>query len=90
MATGNRLARVGLFLLVVMLAASGRAFAQIDFSGEWAGRLHEDIGHRFDNPDPAAAGGIRGGGGPRIGDYTGLPLRRASGVVGRDRGRYPL
>ena len=48
--------------------ASGAAFGQTDFSGEWAGRIHEDVTHRNDAL----------GGGPEIGDYTGLPINDAA------------
>ena len=74
----KRIARIGLSVLVLTPLAGGRVRAQNDFSGEWAGNLHEDIGHRFDNPNPAAAGGIHGGGGPQIGDYAGLPINGAA------------
>lgn len=62
-----RVRRVGLLLLVTALG-SGRALAQTDLSGEWAQRLHEDVNHRNDAL----------GGGPRIGDYTGLPVNDAA------------
>jgi hypothetical protein len=55
---------VGFGLVVVALAFPCRALAQIDLSGEWAARLHEDQPHRFE--------------GPSIGDYTGLPLNDAA------------
>lgn len=42
------------------------AFGQIDFSGEWETRVHEDFMHRVDQP------------GPEIGDYTGLPINDAA------------
>jgi hypothetical protein len=58
--------------LILSLAAttfaSSRASAQTDLSGEWANRLHEDVNHRNDAI----------GGGPRIGDYTGLPINEAA------------
>jgi hypothetical protein len=78
MTNSNRAASIGISLIVLLATTTTPAWAQIDLSGEWAGLLHEDIGHRFDNPDPAAAGGIRGGGGPQIGDYTGLPINAAA------------
>src|SRR5256885_8888231 len=52
-------------LLTLVATAS---FAQNDISGEWAGLLHEDVNHRNDAI----------GGGPRIGDYTGLPINDAA------------
>jgi len=60
--------RIGLSFLVVSVCLAGRAHAQIDLSGEWAPRLHEDVNHRNDAI----------GGGPRIGDYTGLPINEAA------------
>lgn len=47
--------------LVVFLAAP--ASAQIDISGEWGSRLHEDLHHR--------------GRGAQLGDYTGMPINEA-------------
>jgi len=46
-----------------MLAAIRPASAEIDLTGEWANRFHEDAPHR--------------GAGPEIGDYTGLPINDA-------------
>ena len=47
--------------LALMLVLSGApAFAQVDLSGTWANRLHEDWVERAP--------------GPHIGDYTGLPI----------------
>jgi len=40
------------------------ALAQLDLSGEWAGRLHNDAPER--------------GGGPELGDFTGLPINDAA------------
>ncbi|HET9833889.1 MAG TPA: hypothetical protein VFP91_19335, partial [Vicinamibacterales bacterium] len=40
------------------------AFAQIDLSGEWSGRYHEDQEHRIP--------------GPELGDYLGLPINDAA------------
>jgi len=60
------MARVAPLLLIMTMLSDGRAFAQIDFSGEWAARLHEDRLHRRDPP------------GPEIGDYTGLPINDAA------------
>jgi len=52
-------------LLTLVATAS---FAQNDLSGEWANLLHEDVNHRNDAI----------GGGPRIGDYAGLPINDAA------------
>src|ERR1043166_1476240 len=51
-----------LSLLFLLLALS--AFAQIDLSGEWAPRFHEDRPER--------------GPGPEIGDFLGLPINDAA------------
>jgi hypothetical protein len=59
---------VRLLVFAAFALSGGRAFGQTDFSGEWAQRLHEDLNHRNDAL----------GGGPRIGDYTGLPLNEAA------------
>ena len=50
--------RAGLLLLTLV-----PAFAQVDFSGEWAPRFHEDQMERVP--------------GPELGDYLGLPLSTA-------------
>ena len=54
---------VGRFLLLATMVMGRPAFAQIDMSGEWAPRFHEDAPAR--------------GAGPEIGDYTGLPINEA-------------
>ncbi len=53
--------RLTVACLLVVIAAP--AFAQIDLSGEWAARYHEDQEHRIP--------------GPELGDYTGLPINDA-------------
>jgi glyoxylase-like metal-dependent hydrolase (beta-lactamase superfamily II) len=53
-------ARAAVVLLTV--ACTSPARAQIDLSGTWAGTFHEDLPHR---------------GGMRLADYTGLPLNEA-------------
>lgn len=53
----------GLGLAASLLATAAPAWAEIDISGEWGSRLHEDLNHRFD--------------GAEAGDYTGLPLNAA-------------
>jgi hypothetical protein len=55
-------------VLVVFAFAARPACAQNDLSGEWANLLHEDVNHRNDAI----------GGGPRIGDYAGLPINAAA------------
>ena len=55
-------------VLVALTLVASRAFAQNDISGEWANLLHEDVNHRNDAI----------GGGPRVGDYTGLPINDAA------------
>lgn len=51
-------------VLLVMLLAGAPAFAQMDFSGEWAPRFHEDQPERVP--------------GPELGDYLGLPINEAA------------
>jgi hypothetical protein len=36
------LRHIGFALVIVTTVLPGRSFAQIDLSGEWAARLHED------------------------------------------------
>src|SRR6266849_2754222 len=61
----SRTRLAGVFLLVAInLMMSFLAFAQVDFSGLWATRIHEDQEER--SP-----------GGP-LGDYTGYPLNDAA------------
>jgi hypothetical protein len=55
---------VGAALFVFSSLLSGPAFAQLDFSGQWAVRYHED----FEERSP----------GGELGDYTGLPLNDAA------------
>lgn len=50
--------------LIAVIAASSPAFAQVDFSGEWAPRHHED------QPERAP--------GPELGDYLGIPINPAA------------
>ena len=52
-----------LFVLMAALYAS-QAFAQVDISGDWASRVHEDQPHRAP--------------GAELGDYTGLPINDAA------------
>jgi hypothetical protein len=56
--------RIRLILIVAIALISLPAFAQIDPSGEWNPRFHED------NPERLA--------GPEIGDYLGLPINDAA------------
>lgn len=51
-------------LLVTAAALATPAFAQIDFSGEWAPRFYEDQPERVP--------------GPELGDYLGLPINAAA------------
>jgi hypothetical protein len=55
-----------LLAVALWVVPHGAALAQVDISGEWAARLHEDRPHRLDPP------------GPSIGDYAGLPLNDAA------------
>ncbi|OFV91731.1 MAG: hypothetical protein A3G76_14485 [Acidobacteria bacterium RIFCSPLOWO2_12_FULL_65_11] len=60
----DRLARIALLSLLATALASTPAFAQIDFSGEWAPRFHEDQLERVP--------------GPELGDYLGIPINAAT------------
>jgi hypothetical protein len=51
-------------MLKLVLLAALPAFAQVDFSGEWAPRFHEDQPERVP--------------GPELGDYLGLPINGAA------------
>lgn len=53
----------GFFFLLTAIFMSGPAFAQVDLTGDWANRYHEDYWHRQ--------------AGPEIGDYVGLPINEA-------------
>jgi len=55
-------------MLLAVVLVSVPAFAQVDFSGNWAARFYEDATDR--------------GGGPDIGDYVGLPLNDAARMRG--------
>jgi hypothetical protein len=54
---------ISLLPLAIVLG-SVPAYAQIDISGEWVSRIHEDQPHRIP--------------GPELGDYTGLPINAAA------------
>src|SRR5262245_28532585 len=61
-----RLLRRALFWVsaIVLFLAASPAFAQVDISGEWASRVHEDQPHRAP--------------GAELGDYGGLPINAAA------------
>lgn len=59
----SRLFRLVAVVPVLILTLVGSAFAQTDFTGEWAPRMHEDQPERVP--------------GPELGDYLGLPLSPA-------------
>jgi len=54
----------GVLVVVCTFATSAPAFAQVDFTGEWATRFYED------QPERVA--------GPELGDYLGLPITDAA------------
>jgi hypothetical protein len=54
----------GVLVVVCTFATSAPAFAQVDFTGEWAPRFYED------QPERVA--------GPELGDYLGLPITDAA------------
>src|ERR1700730_15919762 len=60
----RRTTLTGLFLVVAIVSSDAAAYAQIDFSGLWADRFHEDQEER--SP-----------GGP-LGDYLGFPINAAA------------
>jgi hypothetical protein len=62
--TVNRVNACIVSSLLLVLLGSVPAFAQIDISGEWSARIHEDQPHRVP--------------GPELGDYTGLPINAAA------------
>lgn len=64
----SRTAMVVSLLLFGMMLGSVPAFAQMDFSGEWAPLHHED--------QPERAGG------PEVGDYSGIPINDAARMRG--------
>ena len=68
MRSSTRATAVTVLCLAGALLAGDRAWAQIDLSGEWAARLHEDQLHRND----LLPGGLA------VGDYTGLPINDAA------------
>src|ERR1041384_2855854 len=51
-------------LAIALCAMATPAFGQIDLSGQWSGRFHEDQEHRVP--------------GPELGDYLGLPINDAA------------
>ena len=55
---------VGLACGVGLAVSACPAFAQVDLSGQWAARYHEDQEHRIP--------------GPELGDYLGLPINDAA------------
>src|SRR5688572_24809756 len=62
--------RVGVQAAVALAVtlANGAAFAQVDFSGNWAPLFHEDQPERLP--------------GPELGDYSGIPLNDAGRLRG--------
>ena len=61
---GHQLIKVGFLSLTLSVIWSGRLSAQIDLSGQWANRLHEDVPSR--------------GPGLEIGEWEGLPINNAA------------
>jgi hypothetical protein len=70
--------RVALAVLAVTILTSAPALAQVDLSGQWRSLLQEDVGHRIDQQTAGGPGAGPGAGGPRIGDFTGLPINDAA------------
>ena len=63
-----RRAAIAIACLVVLVAGSRPAFAQIDLSGTWSPIFHEDQVERIPGPD--------------VGDYAGLPINDAERLRG--------
>jgi glyoxylase-like metal-dependent hydrolase (beta-lactamase superfamily II) len=59
-----RAVRFSIPAALLILAAAAPLFAQVDLTGEWAARFHEDFLERIPGPD--------------IGDYLGLPINDAA------------
>ena len=78
MGTVRRMGRLGVAFALATWFVTGDAQAQIDLSGEWRPLIHEDLTHRVDAMIAAGPGAGAGVGGPRIGDYTGLPINAAA------------
>ena len=68
MRTVNRATTAAVLIFIGSIVTVDRAWAQIDLTGEWAVRLHEDQLHRND----VLPGGLA------VGDYTGLPINDAA------------
>ena len=64
---------VAVVVMVPLTLAPRPGFAQIDLSGDWGPRMHED------QPDRDA--------GPELGDYTGLPITDGARLARRQLGR---
>lgn len=78
MNAGRPIARPGLAFVIATVVLTGQALAQVDLSGQWRPLLHEDVPHRIDAAAAGGPGAGPGAGGPRIGDYTGLPINDAA------------
>ena len=63
----HNMVRLTVFLIAI-LWPSLPGFSQIDFSGDWAPRLHEDQPERLP--------------GPELGDYLGIPINDAARMRG--------
>ena len=61
---GDQLIRAGIFALALSALGAGQLSAQIDLSGQWANRLHED--------QPSRGPGLE------IGEWEGLPINNAA------------
>jgi hypothetical protein len=64
MGTARRTHVFGVALLLASVLISVPAYAQVDFSGEWAPRIYEDAPERVP--------------GPELGDYLGIPINDAT------------
>ena len=64
---------VGTIALLGLVLAPSAALAQIDLSGSWGARYHEDQPERIP--------------GPELGDFLGLPINDSGAAVGAQLGR---
>ena len=69
---GKQLIKVGFLGLTLSVVWSGKISAQIDLSGQWANRLHEDVPSR--------------GPGLEIGEWEGLPINNAARLKAENDG----
>ena len=75
MSTVHRTRARGFLLIALVALITLPALSQVDASGEWSPRLHEDQAERMAGPD--------------LGDYLGLPINDAARLSADRLGRGP-